>query len=144
LDNTDFLYYFVHTKKVNHINCMQTAKETNKIEKSNIYTPNNLKAINKHLKQGDLIEIAITANTSYSHVRQVMTGNRGFCVCRNTNTQKIVETALTLIALRKSEAIEKRNLALEQIKVARDEASALQIAISEMENLLQPQPQQNN
>ena len=124
---------------------MQTAKETNKIEKSNTYTPNNLKAINKHLKQGDLIEIAITANTSYSHVRQVMTGNRGFCVCRNTNTQKIVETALELIVLRKSEAIEKLSKTLEVISIARTEASALQIAISEMESLLQiPQPQQNN
>ncbi len=134
----------MHTKTVKHIICMHNAKETNKDENTKIYTPNNLKAINKHLKQGDLVEIAITANTSYSHVRQVMTGNRGFCVCRNTNTQKIVETALALIALRKSEAIEKRNLALQQIKVARETASALQIAISEMENLLQPQPQQNN
>ncbi len=101
-------------------------------------------SINKHLKQGDLVEIAITANTSYTHVRQVMTGNRGFCVCRKTNTQKIVETALELIVLRKSEAIEKLSKTLEVISTARTEASALQIAISEMENLLQPQPQQNN
>jgi hypothetical protein len=134
----------VHTKTVKHIICMQSTKESNKIEKSNTYTPNNLKAINKHLKQGDLVEIAITANTSYSHVRQVMTGNRGFCVCRNTNTQKIVETALQLIVLRKSEAIEKLHKTLEVISTAQTDASALQIAISEMENLLQPQPQQNN
>ncbi len=134
----------MHTKTVKHIICMQSTKESNKIEKSNTYTPNNLKAINKHLKQGDLVEIAITANTSYSHVRQVMTGNRGFCVCRNTNTQKIVETALQLIVLRKSEAIEKLHKTLEVISTAQTDASALQIAISEMENLLQPQPQQNN
>jgi hypothetical protein len=124
---------------------MENLIENKAKEKAKVYTPTTLQAINRHLKQGDLAEIAITANTSYSHVRQVMTGNRGFCVCRNTNTQKIVEAALVLIELRKSEAIAKRNLTLEQIKAARETASALQIAISEMDSLLEiPQPQQNN
>ncbi len=123
---------------------MENLTETKTKEKAKVYSPETLQAINRHLRQGDLAQIAISSNMSYAHVRRLMTGNRGICICRNVNSQRVVEEALVLLVLRKSEAIEKRDLILEQIKVARAEASALQIAISEMENLLQPQPQQNN
>lgn len=118
-------------------------KEQNKNVNIKIYTPQTLIAIHKHLREGDLVQIAVKTQTTANYVGIVMRGNRNMCVCRQGKGQEIVLAALELLELRKTEAKAKRDAALAKLESFRKEVSNFENKIISIDILLM-QPSQNN